>query len=97
MLFTINKPILSSNSFESALRVAPDGSPFLLYEDGVFNAMPNTVTEAKVKDAMQNHTIFAIDTDLKARGIKKVIEGIEIITYDGFVGLVEEHDVAPWL
>lgn len=97
MLFTINKPVLSSNSFESALRIAPDGSPFLLYEDGVFLAMQETAFEPKVKEAMRYHPIYAIDTDLKARGIKKVIEGIEIISYDGFVGLVEDHDVAPFL
>ena len=97
MLFTINKPILSSNSFDSALRIAPDSSPFLLYEDGVYNALPGAETETVVKKAMQAHPIFAIDIDLQARGIKNVIEGIEIISYDGFVQLLEEHDAVPFL
>lgn len=97
MLFTINKPILSSNAFNSALRIAPDDSPFLLYEDGVFNAIKGAETEAVVKNAMDTHPIFVIDIDLQARGIKNVIEGITIISYDGFVQLLEDHDVAPFL
>lgn len=97
MLFTINKPILSANSFESALKIAPKGSPFLLYEDGVYSVMKKAESAQKVRDAMQNHPIYALETDLKARGIEDVIEGIEIISYDDFVGLVEEHEVSPWL
>ena len=97
MLFTINKPILSSNAFVSALRIAPDDSPCLLYEDGVYNVLQGAETEAIVKKAAQTHPIFAIDIDLKARGIKNVIEGIEIISYDGFVQLLEEHDAVPFL
>lgn len=97
MLFTINKPILSSNSFNSALQIATKDSPFLLYEDGVFNALPGSEAEGTVRKAMQTHPVFAIDVDLQARGIKNVIEGIDIISYDGFVQLLEEHDVAPFL
>ena len=29
--------------------------------------------------------------------IKRVIKGVKVIGYDGFVGLVEEQEVAPWL
>ncbi|MBM4430154.1 MAG: sulfurtransferase complex subunit TusB, partial [Chloroflexi bacterium] len=32
-----------------------------------------------------------------ARGIHMVLEGIQVINYDGFVQLVEKQDVAPWL
>ena len=43
------------------------------------------------------HSVYALDADLEARGIKTVIDGIDVIGYDGFVELVEQHDVAPWL
>ena len=97
MLFTVNKPSLTSNSLDSILRIAPKGSPILLYEDGVFIATEGTRDAPKVKVALKDHPFFALDADLEARGVKKVIEGIKIISYDGFVELVEKNDVAPFL
>ena len=43
--------------------------------------------------------IYALSPDLEARGIasEKLLEGIGTVDYDGFVGLVEKHDVVPWL
>ena len=51
----------------------------------------------KISAAMSDHPIYALDADLETRGIKRIIKGIEIVNYDGFVELVEEHEVAPWL
>jgi len=97
MLFTVNKPSLTSNSLDSLLRIAPSGTPILLYEDGVFIAKDGAKDTPKVKAALGEHPIYAIDADLEARGINIVIEGIKVISYDGFVELVEKNDVAPWL
>ncbi|KRT72553.1 MAG: DsrH protein, tRNA 2-thiouridine synthesizing protein B, partial [Candidatus Rokubacteria bacterium CSP1-6] len=45
MLFTVNKsPYLHSN-LETCLRVAPDGAPLVLYEDGVYAAVAGTRVE----------------------------------------------------
>ena len=97
MLFTINDSSITSNSLDSLLRIIPAGDPILLYEDGVYNAMPGARDTQKVIDAMGRHPIYALDADVDARGIKKVITGIKVISYDGFVGLVENHEVIPWL
>jgi tRNA 2-thiouridine synthesizing protein B len=97
MLYTINKAPLSTNSLSSALRIAPAGSPVLLYEDGVYAAIPGAVSAPLVEQALADHPVYALDADLEARGIKTVIDGIAVIGYDGFVELVEQHDVAPWL
>jgi sulfur relay protein TusB/DsrH len=97
MLYTINDSSITSNSLDSLLRIAPSNSPILFYEDGAYNAMAGGRDEKKVKDALGNHPIFALDADLEARGIKKLIPGIQVIGYDGFVGLVEAQDVVPWL
>jgi hypothetical protein len=35
--------------------------------------------------------------DLEARGLTILVEGIQIVDYDGFVELVEQHHVVPWL
>jgi tRNA 2-thiouridine synthesizing protein B len=79
------------------LRVAQAGSPVLLYEDGVYAAMPGARSATTVITALTDHPIYALDADLEARGIDRVLEGIEVIGFDGFVELVEQHDVAPWL
>ncbi len=97
MLYIVNKSPLSTNSLESLLRIAPAGAPILLYEDGVYAAMPDARSAELVASALADHPIYALDVDLQARGIGRVIEGITITDYDGFVELVEQHDVAPWL
>jgi tRNA 2-thiouridine synthesizing protein B len=97
MLYTVNKSPLSANSLDSALRIAQPGSPVLLYEDGVYAAMPGAQSASIVTQALAEHPIYALDADMEARGIDKVLEGIQVIGFDGFVELVEQHDVAPWL
>lgn len=97
MLYTINKAPLSANSLSSVLRIAPTGAPLLLYEDGVYAAVPRASSSAMVENALSDHAIYALDADLEARGIDSVITGIQVISYEGFVELVEQHDVAPWL
>lgn len=97
MLYTVNKSPFGCNNLVSMLRVAPENAPVLLFEDGVYGAIPGSSSEALIRDAMRAHQVYALDADLEARGIAKVIEGITVIGYDGFVALVEEHDVVPWL
>jgi tRNA 2-thiouridine synthesizing protein B len=97
MLYTVNKSPFSTNSLESALRLAPPGAPILLYEDGVYAAAEGTQRAELVQAALADHAVFALDADLEARGISAVIDGVRVIGYDGFVELVEQHDVAPWL
>lgn len=97
MLYTINNSSLTSNSLDSLLRIAPSGSPILFYEDGVYNAVEGARDAQKVKGALKNHKLFALDADIEARGIKRLIQGVKVISYDGFVELVEENDVVPWL
>jgi tRNA 2-thiouridine synthesizing protein B len=97
MLYTVNKSPFSANSLTSVLRVAQDGAPVLLYEDGVYAAMPGARSAATVSAALVERPIYALDADLEARGIGTVIDGIRVIGFDGFVELVEQHDVAPWL
>ena len=97
MLYTVNKSPLSANSLESVLRIAPAGSPILLYEDGVYAAMPNAKSAQTITAAINDHPVYALDADLEARGVGAVIKGIQIVGYDGFVELVEQHDIAPWL
>lgn len=96
-MYMINKSPLMHNNLETCLRIAPPGEPVLLYEDGVYAVALGTKAEALVKEALQAHPIYALKADLEARGLQRCIEGVEVIDYDGFVALVEEHDIVPWL
>ena len=97
MLFMVNKSPLSSNSLSSVLRIAPAGAPILLYEDGVYAVLPGAQSATLLFEALAAHPVYALEADLEARGIRKLTEGVHVINYAGFVELVEQHDVAPWL
>ncbi len=97
MLYTVNKSPLMFGNLKSALRIAPPGDPILLYEDGVYAAAGAAASEALIRQALKDHRVYALRADLEARGLTSLIDGIEPIDYDGFVELVEQHPVVPWL
>jgi tRNA 2-thiouridine synthesizing protein B len=97
MLYTVNKSPLTTQNLETCLAIAPEGEPILLYEDGVYGAMDGGRLSDRIKEALERHPIYALEADLEARGIQRIIEDIQVIDYDGFVGLVEEHNVVPWI
>ena len=97
MLYTVNNSSITSNSFDSLIRIIPEGAPILFYEDGVYNAVKGARDEQKISDAATTQTIYALQADLEARGLDNLVSEIKVIDYDGFVALVEEHDVVPWL
>jgi tRNA 2-thiouridine synthesizing protein B len=97
MLYTINKSPTMFGNLKSALRVAPEGEPILLYEDGVYAAAAGAASEELARQALAYHPVYALQADLEARGLTSPVEGIRVIDYDGFVELVEQHHVVPWL
>lgn len=99
LLHTVNKSPFEKNSFNSCLQHAKSGSAILLIEDGVYAALAGANTADAVKGAMGDVKIYALGPDVKARGIEgKVIDGIQMVDYSGFVDLVCEYDkVQAWL
>ena len=100
MLHTVNKSPFERNSLETCLRLAKKGSAILLIEDGVIAAMQGTAQTANVEKAKGDHDVFVLGPDLKARGLSedKVIDGVKVVDYTGFVDLVEERgSVNAWL
>jgi len=100
MLHTVNKSPFEKNSLDTCLSFAKAGSDILLIEDGVYAAVAGSAIEGKVKDALGKYSVFALGPDLSARGISndKLIDGIKVVGYDGFVELAAKNDrVQSWL
>jgi tRNA 2-thiouridine synthesizing protein B len=99
VLHTVNKSPFEKNAFADCLRHAQPGSTLLLIEDGVYAAMRGTQHSARVEQAAKTVWILALRPDVEARGLQdKLLAGIALIDYDGFVDLVVEHTaVMPWL
>ncbi|MCB1772271.1 MAG: sulfurtransferase complex subunit TusB, partial [Gammaproteobacteria bacterium] len=92
-LHTVNKSPFEKNSLETAIKFSLAGSAILLIEDGVYGAMKGSAAEDMVKGAMADKKVYALKSDLMARAIKndRLIDGIEVVDYAGFVDLVEAN------
>ena len=100
ILHTVNKSPFEKNNLESCLRYAKSGSAVLLIEDGIYAALKETRFEEEVISAMKELNFYCLDADIKARGFTatKIIEGIKMVDYAGFVDLTVEYDkVQAWL
>jgi len=98
MLHTVNKSPYKSNSLELCVAYAQPGDVVLLIEDGVYAAMKGGASEALVSGS--GAKVYALGPDLKARGIAsdKLVDGIEVVGFDGFVSLAADNDkVQSWL
>jgi tRNA 2-thiouridine synthesizing protein B len=98
-LHTVNKSPFEKNSFDSCVAYAKEGSAILLIEDGVYAAMQGTKF-ADVVSGLSGVKVCVLGPDLKARGLSadKVVSGVEVVDYAGFVDLSVEHDkVVSWV
>ena len=97
MLHIVNKSPYTKGSLESCLRVAQKDDPVLLIEDAVLGVMAGGKVEPIIKEAQKSHEVYALDADLKARGIDRLVDGVKTVDYTGFVDLVEKHRPMSWL
>ena len=100
MLHTINKSPFESSSLKTCLSLARSGSDVLLIEDGVYGALAGSTHSPLVTEALEALRVYALEPDLKARGLSKdkLIPGIEAVSYDGFVELACVNDkIQNWL
>ncbi len=99
MLHTVNKSPYERNTLESCLNHVREGDVVLLIEDGVYAALKGG-RAADVLSAVNGVRVCALSADLKARGIdsQKVVDGVDVVDYAGFVDLVEQTDkTQAWL
>jgi len=99
MLHTVNKSPFERNALDSCLSHLQQGGAILLIEDGIYGALNGTAMTDKLKQAMKIAQVYALYPDIEARGMQdRVIDGIKLVDYGGFVDLVAEHaSVQSWL
>ena len=100
MLHLINKSPFERNTLDSCLRMAKPGSAILLIEDGVYAALAKAAHAKKIISRMDDFSFYVLGPDVAARGLNDapLIEGIDVVDYEGFVDMVAEHDVTQsWL
>ena len=97
-LHTVNKSPFERGSMVTAFAHVSDGDALLMIEDGVFGARKGAAFARTIEGARCD--IYALGPDLAARGVKTedLIEGVKVVSYDGFVDLVAGHArVCAWL
>ena len=96
MLHLVNKSPYDAGNLNTAASIMKGGDELLLIEDGVYGAMKN----GKAAALLDGLKVSVLGPDLAARGIPedRLVDGITIIDYAGFVDLVEANDkVQSWL
>ncbi len=99
MLHIVNKSPRSCDSLGSCLRFAQPGDALLLIEDAVYAATTGSGVEASVRAACASLQVHALQPDIDARGMAgRVIDGVALVDYGGFVDLAARHNNAhTWL
>ena len=99
-LHTINKSPFDKNSLETCVRLAIKGSAVLFIEDGIYCAIKGSAKSSIVEGVKGALNFYVLGPDMKARGIgeDKLIDGVKVVDYSGFVKLTVENDkVQAWL
>jgi tRNA 2-thiouridine synthesizing protein B len=98
-LHTVNKSPFETGALLSCLNHCKPGDAVVLIEDGVYGALGASSVADPVRAATSDVAVFALDGDVKARGIGgKLIDEVETVDYGGFVDLVVEYDrTLAWL
>ncbi len=100
MLHIVNKSPSERNALDSCLRLAKPGHAILLIEDGVYAALKNAAAAESITSRGEDFSFYVLGPDVDARGLGDIplIEGIEVVDYEGFVDLVAEHQTSQsWL
>jgi tRNA 2-thiouridine synthesizing protein B len=100
MLHTVNKSPFENSALASCLKHTSKGDAVLLIEDGVYGALKGTDVVGEVWGRRVEVSFYVLGPDAAARGLTKdrMIDGIAIVDYEGFVDLVAKHKTSQaWL
>ncbi|MCX7945400.1 MAG: sulfurtransferase complex subunit TusB [Hydrogenophilus sp.] len=96
MLHIVNKSPFDRPTLATVARVAQGGA-LLLIEDAVVAATQGVASP--LAEIQKKMPVYVLGPDLEARGLnERVIEGVTVVDYNGFVQLVAEHrNCQSWL
>lgn len=100
MLHTVNKSPFETNALSSCLAHASKGDAVLLIEDGVLGALKGSTASGDIWGRRVDIAFYVLGPDAAARGLTadRMIDGIGIVDYAGFVDLVAKHkNSQAWL
>jgi len=94
MLHIVNKSPFERNALASCLGHASAGDSILMIEDAAVGAVDGSTFADQIKAAMADKSVYVLGPDLVARGMKedRVIEGVSIVDYAGFVDLTADNE-----
>lgn len=97
-LHTVNKSPFQASLLANCLEVALPSQAIVLLEDGVYGILDSSPTSSQLLEFMASGgKVFALENDLKARGINIENNGIKTLDYKGFVDLCTQHNpVQSW-
>jgi tRNA 2-thiouridine synthesizing protein B len=92
LLYVIKRSPFISRDLEHILEVARKGSHIMLIQDAVLAAV-DTPNNRRWRDRLTEAgvTVHALREDLIARGLKRLLDGVDIVDYSGWVELVETY------
>ncbi len=99
-LHTVNKSPFETSTMLSCINHSVVGDAVLLFEDGVYGALKGSKVAETVGGITGQIKIYVLGPDLAARGIaaSRLIDGVTVIDYPGFVDLVTTHKATQaWL
>ncbi|MCB1514971.1 MAG: sulfurtransferase complex subunit TusB [Hyphomicrobiaceae bacterium] len=99
-LHMVNKSPFERNAMKSCLAHALEGDGVILFEDGVYGAVKGSAVTGDIQGKAGAVKVYVLGPDLAARGIAdgRLIEGIKVVDYPGFVDLVTSHErTQSWL
>ena len=99
-LHTVNKSPFQDQALASCLSHVKAGDSVLLIEDGVYGALSGSTMSDLVSKSGADVSLLALEPDVASRGIDhaRLLEGITLIDYAGFVDLAATTDrTQNWL
>ena len=97
MLHIVNKSPFMNTALENCVEFIGDDDVIVLIEDGVYAAAAQTSKSNLVESILKKNKVFALQADIKARGIESLTEAVDVADYEKFVDLIEQHVTQSWL
>ena len=92
LLYQIKRSPFISRDMEHILLFAHEGSHVILYQDAVLAAAQTSENRHWLDRLVgAGVTVHALAEDLRARGVTRILEGIDVVDYGGWVDLAERY------